>query len=92
MRNYVDENTPEGWLFIIDSDEELLTSSIKSPEFLVFELAVLSTLIKTDDIAIRFRQVFNEDNEVNWPTRLYKKVTLLVFLDLSTKNYVPRRT
>ena len=29
MRNYVDENTPEGWLFIIDSDEELLTSSIK---------------------------------------------------------------
>lgn len=35
MRNYVDENTPEGWLFIIDSDEELLTSSIKSPEFLV---------------------------------------------------------
>lgn len=73
MRNYVDENTPEGWLFIIDSDEELLASSIKSPEFLVFELAVLSTLIKTDDIAIRFRQVFNEDNEVNWPTRLYKK-------------------
>lgn len=73
MRNYVDENTPDGWLLIIDSDEEILSSSIRSREFLIFELAVLSTLIKTDDIAIRFRQVFNEDNEVNWPIRLYKK-------------------
>lgn len=73
MRNHVDKNTPGGWLLIIDSDEELLSSSIKSSEFLLFELAVLSFLFEEDDIAIRFRQVFNEDNEVNWPTRLYKK-------------------
>lgn len=79
MRNYVDQHTPDGWLLILDSDEVLLSDTIKSVEFLRFELAVFSFFIDQQDIAIRFRQVFKEDDEVNWPTRLYKKSSFTDF-------------
>lgn len=67
MRNYVDQHTPDGWLLILDSDEILLADTIRTIIYLRFELAVISVLVGEEDIAIRFRQVFEEDDEVNWP-------------------------
>lgn len=79
MRNYVDQHTPDGWLLILDSDEILLDDTIKAITYLRFELAVISVLVGEKDIAIRFRQVFEEDDEVNWPTRLYRKSPFVNF-------------
>lgn len=79
MRNYVNNHTPDSWLLIIDSDEELILFDESKLKLLKIELAFLTVFFNNSDLAIRFRQVFNESTEVNWPTRLYRKSKFVSF-------------
>lgn len=80
MRNYVNDNVPDGWVLLIDSDEELQKAQYLTRRQLKFDLAMLSFYIaEKKDIAIKFKQNFDKEQDINWPTRLYKKTKTLTF-------------
>lgn len=76
-RNKADDLVPEGWVFLIDSDEKLVSEL--PADFLKISLAFIEFLYPKYDLAIGFKQTGGESLVTNWVDRLYKKSNTLNF-------------
>ena len=96
MRNKVNDYLPEGWVFCIDSDEEI--TSDFDPYFLKLALSTIEYIVGDRDVSLCFKQTGGVSLVVGWPERLYRKSKTLNFWGCvheelrSTKNLVRIKT